>query len=428
MSERPTVILALTPLAERELEPLLFDVTDAPLTLLSSAVEGDELQRAVEQEKPDAVLVSPELSGLTTRQCTQIRAVGTRLIGVALDERERRGLDAMSIEQLIDPAISRDELLLAVRGTTEQIQHAPVTPAPAIPERRNDAGTILAFVGTKGAPGASECAASLATLAASQWPTVLVELDALGGSLDVRLGANPSDGSLLGLVRAADSNGVQRELLERWLTQNDGWPPVLLSPPDPDAFVELAQPGAISCALNALATLYPVTVCDVGALLADPGGSSATTRLHREALIAADAVLLVLGSHEAQLRHGLHQLDLVLDTLSIPTERLRVIVNGIGAPGGTNRAAITETITAPLAERGLTVDAWLPSDTRALTRAQRRGTALAAAGKRSRYTRSLSDLMNELFLPTARPAAKRRKRRLPAPGKQADEEQIVWQR
>ena len=39
MTARPTVILALTPLAEREFEPLLFD-SDAPLALLSSVVGG----------------------------------------------------------------------------------------------------------------------------------------------------------------------------------------------------------------------------------------------------------------------------------------------------------------------------------------------------------------------------------------------------
>jgi hypothetical protein len=94
MSERPKVILALTPIAEREVEPLLFDATAAPLTLLSSAVEADELQRAVEQESPEAVLLSPELSGLTAGHCARVRATGTRLVGLALDKRERDALDA----------------------------------------------------------------------------------------------------------------------------------------------------------------------------------------------------------------------------------------------------------------------------------------------------------------------------------------------
>ncbi len=92
MTARPSVILALTPLAEREVESLLFDASDAPLTLVSSVAEADDLQRAVEQEAPDAVLLSPELSGLTAGHCARVRASGARLVGLALDEREREAL------------------------------------------------------------------------------------------------------------------------------------------------------------------------------------------------------------------------------------------------------------------------------------------------------------------------------------------------
>jgi len=433
MSERPTVILALTPLAERELEALLFDSTDAPLTLVSSTVEADELQHAVEQDKPDAVLLSPELSGLSAGHCARLRAGGARLIGIALDQRERDALDTLSVDTTIDATVARDELLIAVQGQAVQTRPAAAAPTLPPPERPEDTGAILAVVGAKGAPGTSECAASLASLAAlgaRRWPTVLLELDALGGGLDVRLGADASHGSIVGLVRAAESGGgVQRELVERWLTDREGWPPVLLGAPDPQTLTELAQPGVVTTALHELASLYAVTVCDVGAFLGDDGALSPAARLHREALIAADAVLLVLGSRDIQLRHGLDQLDFVLGTLGIPTERLRIIANAIGAPGSASRGAITQTITTHLAERGVSVDAWLPWDARALTKAQHRGTPLAIARKRSGYTRALSALLDELFLAAPAPTPKRSKRRLAAPRHQAhEEEQVVWRR
>jgi Flp pilus assembly CpaE family ATPase len=370
------------------------------------------------------VLLSPELSGLTAAHCARVRASGVRLVGLALDEHEREALAALSVDEMIDSTVSQDALLTAIRGTVREARPAAVTPAPVGPERRDDAGSILAVVGAKGAPGASECAASLAALAARSWPTVLVEIDALGGGLDVRLGADANEGSILGLVRAANGGGVQAELVERWLTERAGWPAVLLGAPEPQSLIELAQPGAITRALTSLAPLYPLTVCDVGAFLADGHAAAA---LHREALIAADAVLLVLGARDTQLRHGLRQLDLLLGTLGIPPERLRVIANGIGAPGTASRSAITQTITAHLAERGVTVDAWVPWDTRGLTRAQRRGMPLATARQRSRYSSAISRLLEELFLPTVTPTAKGRKRRLSSPG-QATEEQVVWQR
>ena len=424
MSARPAVILALTPLAERELEPLLFDPTDAPLALVSSVAEADDLQRAVEQEPPQAVLLSPELSGLTAGHCARVRASGARLVGLALDEHDREALASLSVDATIDSTLSRDELLAAVRGTASEARPATPATTPPRPERRDDAGSLLAVVGAKGAPGASECAASLAALAARSWPTVLAEVDALGGGLDVRLGADPSQGSILGLIRAADGGGgVQRELVERWLTQPAGWPAVLLGPPDPQALIELARPGAMTRALHTLASLCPLTVCDVGAFLADGHAAGA---LHREALIGADAVLLVLGARDTQLRHGLRQLDVLLGTLAIPPERLRVIANAVGAPGGASRSTIAQTLAAHLAERGVTVDAWLPWDARGLTRAHRRGTPLAIARQHSRYSRAIAALLAELFLP-ATPTPTARKRRLHAPRQAAKEEQVVWQ-
>jgi hypothetical protein len=437
MNERPTAVLALTPIAEREVESLLFDAGEAqaPITLLGSPAEADALLRVVEEKRPNAVLLSAALSGLTPGHCERLRAAGARLVGLALDQRDREALRALTVDALIDPTVSREELLAAVCGGDA----ARTMPLPAVASettratraaRAEDSGSVLAVVGGKGAPGASECAASVAWLACQQWPTVLVEIDALGGGLDVRLGADPTNGSLFGLVRAAAGGGaVQRELVERWLTDAEGWPPVLLGPPEPDTLAELAEPGTMAHALRELASLFALTVCDVGALLGHAGQLFSEARLHRETLVAADAVLLVLGARDIQLRHGLRQLDLLLGTLGVPPERLRIVANAIGGPGSANRAAITQTITGHLAQRGVTVDAWLPWDERALKNAQRRGVPLSAR-KRSGYTRAIDGLLRELFLPTAQaPTPKRRKRRIAAPNpRQAPEEEVVWQR
>jgi hypothetical protein len=429
---RPTVILALTPIAEQQVERLLFD-TDSPLKLLSSAVEADELQRSVGEEHPQAVLLSPELSGLTPAHCERVRAAGARLIGLALDDRERQALAMLGVDRTIDPSISREELLHAIEG--EHAQTPLAVSAPPRPARHGeDGGSIVAVVGSKGAPGASECAASLAALASWRWPTVLVECDALGGGLDVRLGADGRQGSLLGLIRATQTGeGVLGELLERWLTEREGWPAVLLAPPDLDATSELAAPGALAGALHELVALYPLAVCDVGFLLTDGREVPGAARIHREALVSADAVLLVLGARDVQVREGLRQLDLLLDTLGIAPERLRIVANAIGAPGSSSKASITQTLTLRLAEHGVTVDAWLAWDERGLKSIQRRGTPLGTARRRSGYTRALTSLLDELFLPdsTPTPTPKRRKRRLTASGHrhehQEDEVALPWQ-
>jgi hypothetical protein len=434
MSPRPRLVLALTPLAERAIEGTLFDGEDAALDLLCSVGEADELLRTISEERPDAVLLSPGLAGLTPGHCERVRSAGVKLVGLALDQRDTDALASIGVDCTVESSVSRHQLIAAAQGDEREPAPAPafVSPPPRT-ERPEDGGSILAVIGSRGAPGASECAASLATLANARWPTVLAEVDALGGGLDVRLGADAQYGSLLGLVRASsgeDGGGALRELVEHWLTSREGWPPVLLTPPDSEALAECSKPGAITSALHALCGLYPVVVCDVGFPLADGAQLPAAARTHREALIAADAVLLVLGARDAQLHHGLRQLDLLRDHLAIPPDRLRVILNGVGAPGAASRRAVLDSALNYLAERGVSIDACLPWDGRALARAGRSGTPLALARRRGSYGRAITRLLDELFMPAAAtPAPKRRKRRLPVTvTRERDEEKVVWQR
>lgn len=434
--DRPGVVLALSPIAERQIEALLFD-REPPLDLLSSVAVADELPREVQQREPEAVLLSPELSGLTQGHCERVRATGTRLVGLALDQHERGMLDALGVDATINAEVSREELLAAVGPPSREAhdnatQNVGVVSSPSVRrERAERRGSVVGVLGVRGAPGASELAASLAAFSAQRWGTVLVEADALGGSLAARLGVDPGDGSIMGLIRATQTgeSGL-RELVERWLIQPDGWPLVLLGPSDPRTIGELAKPGVVTAALDALASLYPVVVCDVSFLLTD--GQQQPVHLHREALINADAVLLVLGSRESQLHAGLRQLDLLVDVLGVPIERVRIVVGQSDGPSSADKRAITNTISGNLADRGLAVDAWLPWDARGAKRAEQQGRPIALARRHGTYARTVKRLLDELFVTTTTaPKAKRRKHRLPAPAETADareRDEVVWQR
>lgn len=419
-SDRAKVILALTPLAERTIEHLLFG-PDAIIDPCASIAEGDELDTTIPNAgDASAILLSASLSGLTAGHCAQARRAGLRLIGVALDDRDRASLEALAVDAIIDVDTADEELPSALHG--EQAAAAAPESAPFVepqPGReRRGGGSVLAVIGSKGAPGASECAASLAALAQSRWPTALAELDGLGGGLDIRLGAHADHGSVLALARAAQASTVAPgELLDRWLISVPGWPPVLLiADGDNVSLAELAEPGAVRAALDALADRYPLIVADVGFTLADGQPPSAIARLHRQAIACADVVLLVLGAREIQLRHGLAQLDTLQASLGIPTERMRIAVNATGAPGAIPRHRLDTTVVDELARRGLTVDAWLAWDQRALTRAQRHGAPLAFARPRGSYARALTRLLDDLFLPAAAPSAQTRKQRMSPPG------------
>ena len=410
MSESPTVVLALSPPAERRLDPLLFG-SDAPLQLLATALDADELLAKAQATRPDAVLLSPDLSGLTPAQCERVRATGSCLVGVAIDPRDGHILDELAVDATIDPSISREELRSALRGSGDPPTTPTAAPTGGI-ERSEHAASLLAVIGSKGAPGASECAASLAALARDRWETLLVEIDALGGGLALRLGADPNDGSILGLMRATQAGeGALRELLERWRCEREDWPDVLLGAPVPETVDELSQPGGVTHALDALAEIYPLVVCDVGFLLSDTKTPAA--RMHREVLVGADAVVVVLGASEAQLRQGRRQLDVVLQTLAIPPERLRIVINGLDGPSSAAKDAINSTIAEQVGASGVTVDAWVAWDVRGARKARQQGLPIALAHRHGRYARAINGLLNEMFLPDETgtgPRARRRKR------------------
>jgi hypothetical protein len=92
-----------------------------------------------------------------------------------------------------------------------------------------------------------------------------------------------------------------------------------------------------------------------------------------------------LGARDDQLRNSLAQLDLLLGTLELPPERLRLLVNGIGAAGAERKLAVADTLALPLAEPQLGIDDWLAWDRRALGRLSRTGVPRALARRRGAY-------------------------------------------
>jgi MinD-like ATPase involved in chromosome partitioning or flagellar assembly len=415
-NENPRLLLGVTPLAERQIEEQLFGAEQS-LAVVGSAADARELLALAERQHADAVLLAAELPALDAGSCARLRSHGLRLLGLALDEQNVQTLEAFGVDQILRPPLTAREVSDACVDT--QLVAAQSEARPARRESkpsRSRSGSILAVVPASGSPGASECAASLAALADRRWPTLLLELDLLASTLALRLGSDPQHGSLLGLVRAQAADGSLQELLEHWTIDSaNGWPPVLVAPPDTDVHIdELARPGAIRAALDAAAAVYPFLVADVGSLLSLPGEIPKAVRVHREALLAADAVLLVIGAREQQLRAGRTQLTLLLDELGVPREQLRVAVSGVGAPGAGSKRELESVLAPELAELRLAVDAWLPYDGRAATRARRSGTPLALARARGSYARSLRGLLDELLLPS-QPIPRERKTRLPIP-------------
>jgi Flp pilus assembly CpaE family ATPase len=413
VSARLRVVLALTTTDEGLLEGVLFG--SERIEIVGSASSGPELLELTRRSSGEVVLLSADLQALDADTVARTRAQGLRVVGVATDATSEQQLRRLGVDALAETDVEADLFLAALE--TEDVQAVEQAPARSLHAHEQDEGlgSFVAIVGGGAGAGASECAASLAALCDARWQTCLLELDGRGG-LALRLGLDPHDGSLLGLARALRARERELDaLLARWLVGGEGgWPAILLAPPDPEQTLgEVAQPGIVAAAIDALRRSYPLVVGDLGEELSEH--SAERQRLiNREALTRADAVVLVLGARPEQLRRGLFQLRLVLDELELPPERLRVAVNGTGGPGSAPPAELTAGVNRELGERGLLVDAWLPFDERSLKAALRTGTPLALARRRSRYGAALDGLVQTLFVSSA-PTVVARKTRLRTP-------------
>jgi Flp pilus assembly CpaE family ATPase len=431
-TERPRLLLGVRPIAEGQIRDALFG-TDRTVAVVASAVEAAELSALAEHHTADAVLVSPNLSGLEAGHCARLRAAGLCVIGLALDERDAATLTTLGIDAVLTPPLTADELAHACQPShrsdqRDEAEHASQLAAHLQPPAashaavgREKSGSVVAVVAAGRSAGGSECACSLAALLDRRWPTLLVECDLGQGGLALRVGADPQQGSLLGLVRA--SPGADREelarMLARWTIAPEQWPSLLVAPPDVDRDIdELAEPGAIRAALAAAASAYPLVIADVGSLLATAGDVPKIAHCHREALVSADAVLLVVGARDDQLQAGRAQLARLTGGLGVKPERLRICVNGLGAPGAASRTEAQAALAEELAGLQLAVDGWLPYDRRALARARKSGLPLALARRHSPYTHALSQLLDMLFI-ADQPVTRRRQYtlRVPAPAR-----------
>jgi MinD-like ATPase involved in chromosome partitioning or flagellar assembly len=414
------VVLGLAPLEEEAIEEALYG---GELHVLASGADAAEVVRLAAARAPDLVLISAGLPGLDRALVERLRAIGPRLAGVALDEQAHRSLRRVGIDPVVGAPLELGALRAVAYGLN-QAGEATASSAPtgpvAVPEWEGDAygapGSTVAVVGTRGAPGASELAASFAALVGRVHDVILADFDGDGGELALRFGVDVREGSLVALVRALGENESDLPaLLPHWVSAaSGGWPAVL--PGLVDAQLELrdhASPELGGRLVRLLAQYAQLLVCDVGHRLRGGDGGDRALELHRSAVASADMVIVVVGARADQLRAGVRQIDLLLGDLGVAAESLRVVVNG--QPGIRHPSAESSyrPFALALAGRGLVVDAVLPYDSRAHRAARRRSLPMALATSRGRYGRVVESLVGALLLPTLpQPAARKRRLRI----------------
>ncbi|HET8895306.1 MAG TPA: hypothetical protein VFM96_14535 [Gaiellaceae bacterium] len=294
------VLLGLAPPDEQAIEELLYG--SEQLKIIAGGASASELIGVAAAHAADAILLSHDLPALDAGTISRLRAKGLRTVGVAASDAAAAALGELDVDVVLRHPFALDDLLDELREPIEeQAQISRNSSAGAQARERGRNGNVLAVIGSKGAPGASELALSLAALVARSRSVMLAEFDGDGGQLALRLGADPHAGSLLGAARALRRNDPElRELLSRWVAGGErGWPHVLLAPPDPQRTLgEVVVPGLAQGLVDLLAEQFALLVCDLGHRLTRSDQPDAAVRLHRDLLVCADVVVLVLGQRQ----------------------------------------------------------------------------------------------------------------------------------
>ena len=132
--ERPAVLLALSPMVEQNVAPLLFG-EQAAVRVVASLVELAALERTLHDSGGDAValLVSADLSGFTPGPLGRARSHGLRVVGIARDNDEAALLRELPLDTVLTTPIDGPRLQEAVRAPGESTTNGHATATAAAP-------------------------------------------------------------------------------------------------------------------------------------------------------------------------------------------------------------------------------------------------------------------------------------------------------
>ena len=223
---------------------------------------------------------------------------------------------------------------------------------------------VITVLGGSGGVGASTLAAALAQLAGlGRGGAALVDVDPIGGGIDLLLGAEQTDG-----WRWPRLNGAEGQLgdLRRYLPVVDGVSLVSMSR---GQVFDLAR-EPLAAIVGGLRAWHSVVVLDAGRSLA-PASREAVRLSVRQLLVVSAGVRGVAAARQTVATYGLDRAELVL-------RRPR---------GGLPADLVADAV-------GLPVLAELPEEAR-LAPAAERGEPPARGGRR-RYRRAVAQLLGEL--------------------------------
>jgi len=242
-------------------------------------------------------------------------------------------------------------------------------------------GRLIAVLGPSGGSGSSTIAANLAaSLAGGSRPVCLFDMKLESGDLAALLDLRPSF-TIADICKNAGR--LDKAMFERSLATHDSGARLLAAPANL-ADVRAVRAEGVSQALGVARTMFPLIVADL-----DHSFRDEQTAILRQ----AEAVLIVFRLDFASLRNVNRTIE-HLNTLSIPRDAVRLVVNRSGQPGEVPASKAEEALRDKIA-------CFIPDDPKLVNRANNLGVPVVIEAPKSKVALSLAALAKSVGVSAA---------------------------
>jgi len=359
------------------------------IEVCGTAGDGKKAIDETRRLQPDVVLMDVNMPVLDGIQATEILAQevpGSPVIIMSVQgERDylRRAMQAGAREFLIKP-FSGDELIASIRRVHQLEQKkesylakAPAAQAGAPAPQRAERGEMFVVFSGKGGIGKSVLSANLAVALAMETGArvALVDLDLQFGDVGVLLNLDHSRS----ITDLTDAPGhVDPEFVQDVLASGPEGVKVLLAPISPE-LADLVTAEHLRAIMEELRRSFDFVVVDTASHL---------TELNLEMIEQASRVIVMSALTIPAIKDTKLTLK-VLDSLSVDSERILLLLNRSDAHSDFNKEAVEQNLRFPISLQ-------LPHDPKIVAASVNRGAPFVSTNPEVEISRAVRELVSRL--------------------------------